>query len=78
MMYVVHSKINKNGLRHYIYTLKKETQLVKKYNLLQIFNIILNTEISITFTLKFGTLVVQMLKFIKMSRLITLMCIAFR
>ena len=76
-MYVVHSKINKNGLRHYIYTPKKETQLVKKYNLLQIFNIILNTEISITFTLKFGTLVVQMLKFIKMSRLITLMCIAF-
>jgi hypothetical protein len=48
MMYVVHSKINKNGLRHYIYTLEKETQLVKKYNLLQIFNIILNTEISIT------------------------------
>jgi hypothetical protein len=32
------------------YTLKKEkeTQHVKKYNLLQIFNIILNTEISIT------------------------------
>ena len=27
---------------------KKETQHVRKYNLLQIFNIILNTEISIT------------------------------
>jgi hypothetical protein len=27
---------------------KKETQHVKKFNLLQIFNIILNTEISIT------------------------------
>jgi len=27
---------------------KKETQHVKKYNLLQIFNIILNTEISVT------------------------------
>ena len=27
---------------------KKETEHVKKYNLLQIFNIILNTEISIT------------------------------
>ena len=32
----------------YIYTPKKEMQHVKKYNLLQIFNIILNTEISIT------------------------------
>ena len=32
----------------YVYSLKKETQHVKKYNLLQIFNIILNTEISIT------------------------------
>jgi hypothetical protein len=32
----------------YIYSPKKETQHVKKYNLLQIFNIILNTEISIT------------------------------
>ena len=31
-----------------IYSPKKETQHVKKYNLLQIFNIILNTEISIT------------------------------
>ena len=33
-----------------IYTLqrKKETQHVNKYNLLQIFNIILNTEISFT------------------------------
>ena len=32
----------------HIYSPKKETQHVKKYNLLQIFNIILNTEISIT------------------------------
>jgi hypothetical protein len=31
-----------------IYSPKKETQHVKKYNLLQIFNIILNREISIT------------------------------
>ena len=31
-----------------LYSPKKETQLVKKYNLLQIFYIILNTEISIT------------------------------
>jgi len=31
-----------------LYSPKKETQHVKKYNLLQIFNIILNTEISIT------------------------------
>jgi hypothetical protein len=31
-----------------IYSPKKEMQHVKKYNLLQIFNIILNTEISIT------------------------------
>jgi hypothetical protein len=30
-----------------IYSPIKETQHVKKYNLLQIFNIILNTEISI-------------------------------
>jgi hypothetical protein len=30
-----------------IYSPKKETQHVKKYNLLQIVNIILNTEISI-------------------------------
>jgi hypothetical protein len=30
-----------------VYSPKKETQHVKKYNLLQIFNIILNTEISI-------------------------------
>jgi hypothetical protein len=32
----------------YIYSPKKETQHVKKYNLLQIFDIISNTEISIT------------------------------
>jgi len=31
-----------------IYSPKKKTQHVKKYSLLQIFNIILNTEISIT------------------------------
>ena len=31
-----------------LYSPKKETQHVKKYNLLQIFNIILNIEISIT------------------------------
>ena len=31
-----------------IYSPKKEMQHVEKYNLLQIFNIILNTEISIT------------------------------
>ena len=30
-----------------IYSPKKETQHAKKYNLLQIFNIILNTEINI-------------------------------
>ena len=30
-----------------LYSPKKETQHMKKYNLLQIFNIILNTEISI-------------------------------
>jgi hypothetical protein len=34
-------------LNMYIYSPKKETQHVKEYNLLQIFNIILNTEISI-------------------------------
>jgi len=32
-----------------LYSPKKETQHVRKYNLLQIFNIILNTEMSITF-----------------------------
>ena len=32
----------------YIYSPKKETQFVKKCNLLQIFNIILYTEISLT------------------------------
>jgi hypothetical protein len=33
-----------------LYSPKKEMQHVKKYNLLQIFNIILNTKISITLT----------------------------
>ena len=33
---------------YYIYSPKKETQHVNKYNLLQILNLILNTEISIT------------------------------
>ena len=60
----------------YTYSPKKETQHVKEYNLLQIFNIILNTEISIT--LKFGTMVVQTLQFIKMANVITLKSIAFR
>jgi hypothetical protein len=41
----------------YTYSPKKETQHAKKYSLLQIFNIILNTEISIT--LKFGTMVID-------------------
>ena len=36
------------GRVYLLYSPKKETQHVKKYNLLQIFNIILNTEISIT------------------------------
>ena len=41
--------VNKVILRtQYIYSPKKETQHVKIYNLRQIFNIILNTEISIT------------------------------
>jgi len=64
----------------HIYSPKNETQHVEKYNLLHVFNIILNTEISITMyiTLKFGTLVVQTLKFIKMSTFITLKSIAFR
>ena len=51
-------------------TPKKETQHVKKYNLLQIFNIILNKH--------YITLVVQILKFIKMANIFTLMSIAFR
>ena len=40
--------ITQNEYTYHIYSPKKETQHVKKYNLLQIFNIILNTEISIT------------------------------
>ena len=37
-----------NTLMGLLYSPKKETQHVKNYNLLQIFNIILNTEIRIT------------------------------
>ena len=51
----------------YIYCPKKEAQHVKKYNLLQVFNIISNTEISIT------------LKFIYISSKFTILkSIAFR
>ena len=69
--------VNKVILRtQYIYSPNKETQHVEIYNLRQIFNIILNNKHYMT--LKFGTLVVQTLKLIKMSTFITLKSIAFR
>ena len=48
VVYKMESKIMHFFNCTYVYSPRKETQHVKKYNLLQIFNIILNTEISIT------------------------------
>jgi hypothetical protein len=52
---------------------KKETQHAEKYNLLPIFNIILNTEITITLHCNLAHWL-----FIKISKSITLKSIAFR
>ena len=48
VVYKMESKIMHFFNCTYVYSPRKETQHVKKYNLLQIFNIILNTEINIT------------------------------
>ena len=58
----------------YVYSPKKETQHVEKYNFQHHFKYRNKHYITLTF----GTLVVQTLKFIKMASFITLKSIPFR
>jgi hypothetical protein len=57
---------------------QKRNATCEKYNLLQIFKHHFKYRNKHYITLKYGTLVVQTLKFIKMSQFITLNSIAFR